>query len=123
MTERRLRVLVAEDEAMIAIMVEDFLDLLGYDVARLCASNRDCAQFLDSGESPDLAVLDCHLVDGTVWETARRLRAAHVPVLFASGNDGHGVPDDLRHCPVLGKPFAMDALGRHLREMAIERNV
>lgn len=108
------RVLVAEDEAMIGIMVEDFLDMLGYQAATVCASVAECDKFFD-GDSPfDLAVLDCHLTDGPVWPFARRLQDAGIPFLFASGNDGHGIPADLAGRPTLGKPFSGDALGRAL---------
>lgn len=111
------RVLVAEDEAMIGIMVEDFLDMLGYEAATVCCSVAECDGFLDGGTPFDLAVLDCHLNDGPVWPFARRLQEAGIPFLFASGNDGHGIPADLAGWPTLGKPFSGDALGRALTRL------
>lgn len=116
------RVLVAEDEAMIGIMVEDFLDMLGYEATAICASVAECDGALDGDDSFDMAVLDCHLNDGPVWPFARRLQDAGIPFLFASGNDGHGIPDDLAAHPTLGKPFSGDALGRALGRLNPEGN-
>ena len=116
------RVLVAEDEAMIGIMVEDFLDMLGYEAASICCSVADCDRAFEDGDSFDMAVLDCHLNDGPVWPFARRLQAAGIPFLFASGNDGHGIPSDLSDHPTLGKPFSGDALGRALSRLNTDGN-
>ena len=117
MSSDRKRVLVAEDEAMIALMVEDFLDMLGYDVAGICSNVADGIRLVQEGAAIDLAILDCHLGDGPVWPLARELSEARIPFMFASGDNGHGVPDDLSSHPTLGKPFSSDALGRALRDL------
>jgi DNA-binding response OmpR family regulator len=107
------RILVAEDEAMIAMMIEDYLEQLGYDLAGCFMSGAQCGELLDSGERVDAALLDCNLVDGPVWPLARKLKAAGIPFVFASG-DGHGIPADLVGVPVLGKPYLIDALDKKL---------
>lgn len=117
MSSEKRRILVAEDEVMIGMMVEDFLDQLGYDLVGTCASGTDCAAVLDAGDRIDGALLDCNLVDGPVWPVARRLKEQGVPFIFASGDNGHGLPDDLRGAPVLGKPYLIDALERKLAEL------
>lgn len=99
---------------MISMMVEDFLEQLGYDVAGVCMTGVQCESLLDSGAAVDGALLDCNLGDGPVWEVARRLQAQGVPFVFASGDGGHGVPADLRGAPVLGKPYLIDALDKSL---------
>ncbi|MET0137392.1 MAG: response regulator [Sphingobium sp.] len=114
MTAPTRRILVAEDEAMISMLLEDFLEQLDYEVASLCMSGAQCQSFLDSGEVIDGAILDCNLADGPVWEVARRLQADGVPFMFASGDGGHGVPPDLSSAPVLGKPYFLDSLERSL---------
>jgi len=114
MTTEKRRILVAEDEVMIGMMVEDFLDQLGYEVAGTCAAGTDCDALLDGGDRIDGALLDCNLVDGPVWPLARRLKENGVPFIFASGDNGHGLPDDLRGAPVLGKPYLIDALEKKL---------
>lgn len=111
---RPLRVLIAEDEAMIGLMYEDFLDVLGHELAGLCASLGDCDAALDSAMAIDVAILDCNLADGTVWPVARRMRDCGIPIIFASGGDGYGVPEDLAATPTLAKPFSLDSLERVL---------
>lgn len=113
MTSEPRRILIAEDEAMIAMMVEDFLDQLGYGLAGSCMSGAQCDAFLESGEPVDAALLDCNLADGPVWPTARRLKEKGIPFIFASG-DGHGIPEDLVGAPVLSKPFLIEALEKKL---------
>jgi DNA-binding response OmpR family regulator len=118
MTEgRALRVFVAEDEAMIGLMFEDFLEILGHELAGLCASVQECEAVLDSAVRFDAAILDCNLADGVVWPVARRMRGAGIPIIFASGDDGYGMPEDLLTIPTLAKPFSLDTLGRVLTEL------
>lgn len=117
MTDVTRHILVAEDEAMIGMMVEDFLEQLGYTIIGLCASGAQCETLLDTAPTIDGALLDCNLADGPVWSVARRLQAAGVPFLFASGDGGHGVPADLRGAPVLGKPYLIDALEQSLADL------
>jgi DNA-binding response OmpR family regulator len=111
------RILIAEDEVMISMMVEDFLEQLGYGVAAVCMTGAQCESLFDSGEPFDAALLDCNLSDGPVWPVARRLRTLGVPFIFASGDGGHGRPADLADVPVLGKPYLIEALERSLAEL------
>lgn len=111
------RILVAEDEVMIGMMLEDFLDALGYGAAGICRSVGEGESLLDAGARVDAAILDCQLEDGAVWPLARRLRDSGVPFIFATGNNGHGIPEDLSAVPTLDKPFSMDALGRVLGDI------
>ncbi|MET0241677.1 MAG: response regulator [Sphingobium sp.] len=117
MTSTARRILIAEDEAMISMMVEDYVDMLGHAVAATCTTNAQCVDVLDSGEPVDAALLDCNLGDGPVWETARRLKASGIPFAFASGDNGHGLPEDLRGAAVLGKPFMLDSLEQVLEQL------
>lgn len=109
-----LRVLVVEDEAMLGLMYEDFLEVLGHELAGLCTSLSDCDAALDAAVPVDVAILDCNLPDGAIWPVARRMRACGIPIIFASGGDGYGVPDDLAATPTLAKPFSLDSLARAL---------
>lgn len=112
-----LHILVAEDEAMIGLMIEDFLGILGHRLAALCTSVSDCEAVLESSTRLDAAILDCNLFDGAIWPVARRMRDHGIPIIFASGGDGHGIPDDLLATPALAKPFSLEALERALAEL------
>lgn len=81
------RVLIVEDELLIALDMEDALITAGHEVVGLAA---DMHQAMELAETyrPDLAIMDVNLARGTSGiETARRLRERlDVPSLFVSGN-------------------------------------
>jgi len=83
-----LRVLIAEDDLMIAGLLEDLLIASGYEVAG-CAATVDEAVLLGELHKPDLAVLDFRLAKGGRGpEIARRLNCkGKFGVLYATGDD------------------------------------
>ena len=90
-------ILVVEDEAMIGMMLEDYLDALGYRLHALVATvDEGCEQARQGGF--DGALLDCNLQGEKSW-----------PI---------GMADDLppAHAdrPTLAKPFTMGAVERAL---------
>ena len=82
-----LRVLIAEDDLMIAGLLEDVLIASGYEVAG-CAASVDEAVLLGELHKPDLAVLDFRLARGGRGpEIARRLNSkGKFGVLYATGD-------------------------------------
>ena len=104
------RVLLVEDEFLIAMAVEAALADAGARVVGPAKSVADARRLLD--EAPSVAVLDYRLAGGeTSLPIARDLAARGVPFLFHTGN---ATPDDLHaHFPgaqVLTKPCGEDAL-------------
>ena len=103
-------ILIVEDEPLIAMMLEDFLDTLGHDVAASCDNVADALGHV-SGGSFDVAILDVRLKDGEeIWPVADALADAGKPFVLATG--GHVEPPPERHAdaPVLAKPYTMDAI-------------
>src|ERR1700743_2182895 len=94
------RVLIVEDEIIVALFLEDLLAELGYDVAGV-ASRVDEAMARESDYH--LAVLDVHLNGKPVFEFADRLAARGTPFLFATGYGERGIPERHRGRPVLQK--------------------
>lgn len=99
-------IFIVEDEPMIGLILEDFLDGLGYQVC----SNVDqlaeaCLRAREGGF--DAAILDCHLGDEQVWPVADILQEKGIPFLFATGGSSDEVPDRFGPCPTLEKPFTM----------------
>src|ERR1700732_3027109 len=84
-----LKVMIAEDDLIMADMLEDVLIGNGYDV---CGIARTVEKAVELGErhKPDLAILDIRLADGGFgMEIATRLnRHGSLGVLYASGNAG-----------------------------------
>ena len=101
-------VLILEDETMIAMMVEDELVDAGYDVAGPFSTCSGAFAWL-STNTPDLAVLDTHLQDGSCQELAVELRRRGIPFVVYSGAIGTDVTE-LAGAPWVEKP----ALGKTL---------
>lgn len=104
-----LRVLVVEDETVIALLIEDMLDELG---CRLAASLGTLEEALAVAGSiaADVALLDVNLAGEVIFPVAERLQARGVAVVFATGYGSAGLPAPWRGHPVLAKPFALDEL-------------
>ncbi len=111
------RVLIVEDEIVVALFLEDLLAEFGYEVAGI-VSHLDDAMARPSDY--DIALLDVHLNGRNVFDFADRLAAHGTPFVFATGYGARGIPD--RHCarPVLQKPFRPDELKRLLEEVVAE---
>ncbi|MFC4168904.1 response regulator [Teichococcus aestuarii] len=118
------RILVAEDEAVIAMMVEDSLIGAGALVLGPVISVQDALQMVkvamaDGGITA--AVLDIQLGDAKAIGVADVLRERGVPFLFATGYDGHPVLDSHRGVPVLCKPYNPEDLVRMIGELCHAR--
>ncbi len=101
--------LVVEDEALIALLLEDLLDDLGYRVGALAETVAAAMAALD-GDSFDAALLDINVADEKVWPVADRLIEAGVPVLFSSGAGDHDRPDAYAACASVRKPYTRASL-------------
>jgi two-component system, response regulator PdtaR len=88
------RVLVVEDEILIALELESLLQDSGHEVVGIAASSPD-AVALGAELRPDIAFVDIHLADGpTGVEVARRLSGEFgVTVLFMTAN-AKRIPED-----------------------------
>src|SRR5580704_2712481 len=108
------RILVVEDEMMIAMLVEDMLAELGCSVVGP-AHALDVALNLARTESGlDAALLDVNLGGQPVFAVADALRAKGVPAIFSTGYGDAGLRDVDRGSPVLQKPFRAGDLARAL---------
>jgi DNA-binding response OmpR family regulator len=101
-------VLIVEDETMIAMMVEDELVDAGYAVAGPFATCRSALAWL-STNTPNLAVLDMQLQDGSCRDLAVELRRRGIPFVVYSGSiDTHVT--ELAGAPWVEKPASGKAL-------------
>jgi CheY-like chemotaxis protein len=102
-----LRILVLDDEPLVAMLTEDMLrDAKASDV--VVASNEASAHNL-LGRIDDIgaAVIDVNMSGQPSFAIARALRERGIPFVFATGySDKGGVPDDLKDAPLVTKPFA-----------------
>jgi DNA-binding response OmpR family regulator len=105
----RPRILVLEDEPLIALDLAATLAEAGWEVIGPAGSLAAAEALLGAGD-PDLACLDLNIGSETSHDLARALLARGVPVVFISGRDARALPQDLREVPVLGKPVRTSAL-------------
>jgi CheY-like chemotaxis protein len=113
------RILVVEDEAIIAEMVADMLLDLGACVIGPAFSLGTAEKLAEAG-AIDGAVLDVNLRSQRVDTVAAILRERTVPIVFATGN-GDMIADLACDAPVLEKPYTQDKLGAALsRALAAE---
>jgi CheY-like chemotaxis protein len=109
------RVLLVEDEAMIAMLLEDMLGDLGCEVVGPAYALAPALAL--AGEAPiDVAILDVNLAGLPVFEVADALRARSVPMVFSTGYGDGGLREVDRAAPVLGKPFRAGELASALRK-------
>ncbi|PXA98527.1 response regulator [Nostoc sp. 3335mG] len=105
-----LRILLVEDEALVAMLVEDALTLHGHVVTGV-ADTAAGALALADADRPDLALCDVRLAQGdNGHDVATALGERGIPSLFLSGN----CPDRVQHPLILGcvaKPFYTAGLG------------
>jgi DNA-binding response OmpR family regulator len=97
--------LVAEDQALIGMALESYLQEAGIDVAGPFAS---CAAALSWTEerTPGLAILDFKLQDGPCTELAKTLLGRKVPIIIYSGLPrGPDTPSEFDGVTWLEKPI------------------
>ncbi|MEA3042175.1 MAG: hypothetical protein QOH47_13 [Sphingomonadales bacterium] len=103
-------ILIVEDEPLIAMMLEDFLEALGHTVVACCDDVDTALGHVEAGGF-EVAILDVSLRDGRkVWPVADRLAAAGTPFVLATG--GHVDPPPPAHAaaPILSKPYTIDSI-------------
>ena len=110
-----LRVLIVEDEALVAMMAEDMLSDLGCVVVDVAGTvSQGLAIAGDDSRQVDTAVLDVNLGGETVYPVAEALKARGVPFIFATGYAPSSISRSFAHVPVLAKPYRLDALEERL---------
>jgi DNA-binding response OmpR family regulator len=113
------RILIVEDETMIAMMVEDFLEELGWDVVGW-AGETERALVMARDADIDAALLDVNLSGQDTFAVADVLIQRCIPFVFATGYGTDGLADRFRGVPTLTKPFRRDELDRALRRATTE---
>lgn len=115
MNERK-RILIVEDNALIAMDLEDELADRGF--FPVCAGSvAEARAFLES-EDPLFALLDVQLKSETSFDLALELQQRGIPFAFLSGNDASALPDDLKSATILSKPVHMDVIAATIGEVA-----
>lgn len=107
------RVLVIEDEAMVSMLIEDWLIDMGCVVVA-AASRLDDGLAKAKSLAFDAAILDVNLAGERSFGIAETLQLRNLPFVFATGYGQTSIPETLRKAPVLQKPFSPAELERAL---------
>ena len=99
------RILVVEDEMMIAMLVEDMLADLGCSVVGPAHGLQAAMALAEDATDLDAALLDVNLAGQPVFAVADALRARNVPIIFCTGYGDAGLREADRGAPVLQKPY------------------
>lgn len=106
-----LRILLVEDETLVAMMIEDMLHDLGCTVVAIAGSvSEGLALAGDAALELDGAVLDVNLGGEKVFPVAERLKRRGVPFVFSTGYGTAGIVAEFADAPILAKPYGSVAL-------------
>lgn len=104
------RVLVVEDESLVAMLLETILEDMGCTPVGP-ASDIDEGEALARDEAAlDAALLDVNVAGRQVFPVAAALKARGVPFVFSTGYGEGGLPDEWRGNPTIQKPFTEAAI-------------
>jgi len=110
------RVLVVEDEMIVAWLLEDMLADLGCTVVGPAARVNQALAMIDA-EAIDVAVLDVNLNGQKSYPVADALAARGMPFVFSTGYETESLPSDYQSLPLLQKPFKRSELGDTLAKL------
>lgn len=107
--------MIVEDEPLIAMMIEDMADEIGWTVQASLHSEAEAFVFLNANQ-PSLAVLDINLGMTTSLGLAAACHDRNIPVVFTTGYAAADIPTQCGDTPVLAKPFSTDELARAIKQ-------
>ena len=102
--EAAKRVLVVEDEVLLALTLVDHLADLDWSVVGPYHDLRSALNAADT-ETFDCAILDVNLNGQMVFPLAEQLQGRAIPFLFVTGYSEANLPQHLRSVPRVGKPY------------------
>jgi CheY-like chemotaxis protein len=114
---RHRRILIVEDELLIAMLVEQMVEDLGYAVVGPALTVEEALSLIER-EPIDCAVLDMNLGQGvSSTPIAEALHLKGIPFMFASGYGSKGAIENLSAAPILNKPFLTQDLEKALHRI------
>jgi PAS domain S-box-containing protein len=114
----RPRVLLVEDEALVAMMIQETLGEFGFQVIGPVSTASEALAAVRGGHF-DAAVLDINLGDGPVYTVAEILGHRGVPFVFVTGYDADSVDSRFSSIPVLQKPIEREMLHKIFMQGAV----
>lgn len=114
-----MKVMIVEDEMLLAMELESEVELEGHEVTGLAMSRTQAMEQL-AASKPDFAFVDIHLMDGpTGIDVGRTLAAEHVPFVFVSGNIRKLPGDFAGALGAIEKPYTMNGMKSALNYISL----
>ena len=110
------RVLLVEDDAIIAMNAQAMLSQMGVADVQSASSVAEALALIDAHDF-DWGMLDFLLGDENCLPVAQRLCAAQIPVLITTGFLDIDLPDDCKAARILGKPYRFADLEREIARL------
>ena len=104
------RVLVVEDESLVAMLLETILEDMGCTPVGPASNIDDGEAMARDTADLDAALLDVNVAGRHVFPVAEALKARGVPFIFSTGYGEGGLPDEWRGNPTIQKPFTEAAV-------------
>lgn len=117
----KLSVLIVEDEVMVSMILEDFIDEAGHAVAGTAATLEAALAMVADGRDIHCALLDVNLRGQQSYPVADALDARGIPYAFTSGYGADGIDARFKDRMVLPKPIDMSQLTAFLAKLAQAR--
>jgi len=103
------RILLVEDEVLVAMMIQDCLTEWGHSVVGPASKASEALRLAENTEY-DAAILDINLGDGTAYAIANVLSHRRIPFIFITGYESDSIDKRFSAVPVLQKPIETQAL-------------
>lgn len=110
---RGIKILLVEDQYLIAQYLEFCLEELGAQIIGPCATVQQAIAHIEKG-GVDCAILDISVLDGKIYPAAALLDERGVPYIFLTGYDADDIPVQFRSHMVCDKNVHITILIRHL---------
>jgi PAS domain S-box-containing protein len=105
------RILLVEDEALVAMMIQECLTECGHSVVGPISRASDAVQAAKESDY-DAAILDINLGDGMAYPVADIVSARGVPFVFVTGYEADTIDERFSSVPILQKPIERQTLER-----------
>jgi len=99
------RILVVEDESLVAMLIETILEDMGCTVVGPASTVDEAVALIGDETALDGALLDVNVAGREVFPVADALKDRGVPFVFSTGYGEGGLPDHWRGQPTIQKPF------------------
>ncbi len=123
MMQPKIRVMIVEDEALIAMFLANLLQDAGYEIVGPFSKVETGVKAAGTEAMIEAALLDVNLGRSTVFPVADRLAERNIPIVFMTGYGLQGLPEHYKAWQVITKPYTpsmvTEALARILPNSSI----